>query len=97
MEQRTIYHHCQQCRQQIADAEREMGAFVAAVGRHSGPVAAVRAAEHWIELLESIGPPLVDGRPNWRKLTIMASSRLATDSRLNAEATQDDKGRCQVK
>jgi hypothetical protein len=38
-----------------------MGAFVAAVGRHSGPVAAVRAAEHWIELLESIGLPLLEG------------------------------------
>jgi hypothetical protein len=93
MEQRTIHGHCEKCRQQIADAEREMGAFVAAVG----PVAAVRAAEHWIELAESIGPPLEDGRPNWRKLTIMASSRLATDSRLNAQAAQDEEGRCQVK
>ena len=97
MEQRTIHGHCEECRQQIADAEREMGAFVAAVGRHSGPVAAIRAAEHWIELAESIGPPSVDGRPNWRKLTIMASSRLATDSCLNAQAAQDEEGRCQVK
>jgi len=97
MEQRTIHGHCEECRQQIADAEREMGAFVAAVGRHSGPVAAIRAAEHWIELAESISPPSVDGRPNWRKLTIMASSRLATDSCLNAQAAQDEEGRCQVK
>jgi CheY-like chemotaxis protein len=79
-----------ECRQQIADAEREMGAFVAAVGRRSGPAAAVRAAEHWIELAESTSLPLVDGRPNWRTLTIMAASRLATDHRLNGQVAQGE-------
>jgi hypothetical protein len=97
MEQRTMHGPCEECRQQIADAEREMGAFVAAVARHSGPVAAVRAAEHWLELAESMNPTLVDGRPDWRKLTIMAASRLATDYGLNAQAAQDEEGRCQVK
>jgi hypothetical protein len=97
MEQRTIHGPCEKCLQQIADAEREMGAFVAAVGRHSGPVAAVSAAEHWIELSESISPTSVDGRPNWRELTIMASCRLATDNRLNGRTAQDAEGRCQVK
>jgi CheY-like chemotaxis protein len=72
-----------------------MGAFVAAVGRHWGPAAAVRAADYWIELAESTSPPLVDGRPNWRKLTIMASSRLATDNRLNGQTAQGE-ARCQV-
>jgi CheY-like chemotaxis protein len=72
-----------------------MGAFVAAVGRRSGPAVAVRAAEHWIELAEIINLPLVDGRPNWRKLTIMASSRLATDNRWNGQTGQGE-ARCQV-
>jgi hypothetical protein len=62
MEQRTMHGPCEECRQQIADAEREMGAFVAAVAQHSGPVAAIRAAEHWLELAESMNPTLVDGR-----------------------------------
>jgi hypothetical protein len=97
MEQKTIDGPCEGCRQQIADAEREVGAFVAAVRQHSGPVAAVRAAEHWIELVESISPVLVDGRPNWRKLTIIASSRLATDNRLNGRAAQEAGETCQVK
>src|ERR1700722_9490502 len=83
MEQSTMSGPVVECRQQIADAEREMGAFVAAVGRRSGPAAAVRAAEHGIELAESTSLPLVDGRPNWRTLTVMAASRLATDNRLN--------------
>jgi hypothetical protein len=80
MEQRTMYGPCEECRQQIADAEREMAAFVAAVARHSGPVAAVRAAEHWVELAESMNPTLVDGRPIWRELTIMALKLIQTTS-----------------
>jgi len=97
MEQRTMHGPCEECRQQIADAEREMGAFVTAVARHSGPVAAVRAAEHWLELAESMNPTLVDGRPIWRELTIMAASRLATDNRLNGRVGEGAEERCQVK
>jgi hypothetical protein len=95
MEQRIIDGPCEEYRQQIADAEREMGAFVATVGRYWGPAAAVRAADYWIELAESTSPPLVGGRPNWRKLTIMASSRLATGNRWNGQTGQGE-STCQV-
>jgi hypothetical protein len=68
------------CRQLIAEAEREITAFFTAVRDIFGSAAAVRAAEYWIELAEAVSPHAVEGRPNWRKLTIMASCRLAADS-----------------
>ena len=71
---------CGDYRQLIADAEREMSAFVAAVGKTSGPVAAASAAEHWVKRAEQVRPRLADGRPNWRHLTITASIRLAAET-----------------
>ncbi len=73
----------EQCQRQVAEAEKEMGAFVIAVGRMRGVATAARAAEIWIELAESVSLLSVDGRLHWRELTIMASSRLAKDGRLN--------------
>jgi hypothetical protein len=67
----------EQCQRQVAEVEREMGAFVVAVGRMRGAATAARAAEIWIELAESVSLPSADGRLNWRELTIMASSRRA--------------------
>jgi hypothetical protein len=52
-------------------------------------MAAASAAEYWIELVESVSPLLADGRPDWRNLTIMASSRLVNDSWLNAHTVRD--------
>ena len=88
--------YCEQCQKQVAEAEKEMSAFVIAVGRMWGPVVATRAAEYWIELAESVSPPLVDGHPDWRKLTIMASSRLAIEGRLAAYTVGDQEGACKM-
>ena len=87
----------EQCHRQIAEAEREMGAFVIAVGKTWGPAAAARAAEYWIELAEGAIPLSVDDQPNWRQLTILASSRLAADRRLGGFSVRDEEGRCKVK
>jgi hypothetical protein len=81
------------CRQLIAEAEREIAAFFAAVREIFGSAAAVRAAEYWIELAETVSPHAVEGRPNWRKLTIMASCRLAADSIFAGESAEDEVGR----
>ena len=67
------------CQPLIAEAEREITAFFTAVRDIFGSAAAARAAEYWIELAETLSPLAVEGRPNWRKLTIMASCRLAED------------------
>ena len=64
----------------IAEAAKEVGAFVAAVREIFGAEAAAQAAEYWIEFAETVSLPAVEGRTNWRKLTIMASCRLAADS-----------------
>jgi hypothetical protein len=76
------------CEWLIAEAEREIGAFVSAVREIFGSAAAARAAEYWIELAETVRLPAVEGRPNWRKLTIMASCRLAADTIFGGEAAE---------
>jgi hypothetical protein len=81
------------CRRLIAEAERELTAFITAVSEIFGPAAAVRAAEYWIELAETLGPDAVDGCANWRKLTIVASCRVAADSIFAAESAEEG-GRC---
>ena len=73
----------EQCQRQVAEAEKELGAFVTAVGRIWGSAVAARAAEHWIKLAEGLSPQSVDSRPNWRQLTVLASSLLAMDSRFH--------------
>ncbi len=78
------------CEWLIAEAEREIGAFVSAVREIFGSAAAARAAEHWIELAETVRLPTVEGRPNWRKLTIMASCRLATDTIFGGRTAEDE-------
>jgi len=78
------------CRRLIAEAERELTAFITAVGEIFGSAAAVRAAEYWIELAETVSPYAVEDRPNWRKLTIMASCRVAADSIFTGESADED-------
>jgi len=92
-----LHDYCEHCERQVAEAEKEMGAFVLAVGRVWGPAAAARAAEYWVELAEGASPLSVDGRPNWRQLTVLASSRLAVDRRLDDFLVRDEEGRCKVK
>jgi hypothetical protein len=77
-------HVCRErCQRQVAEAEKEMGAFVIAVERMRGAATAARAAEIWVELAEGAVPPSSDGLPNWRQLTVLASMRLAADSCLD--------------
>jgi len=92
-----LHDYGEHCQRQVAEAEKEMGAFVLAVGRVWGPVAAARAAEYWVELAEGASGLSVDGRPNWRQLTVLVSSRLAFDSRLADFSVRDEEGRCKVK
>ena len=92
-----LHDYCEHCQRQVAEAEKEMGAFVLAVGRVWGTVAAARAAEYWVESAEGARPLSVDGRPNWRQLTVLASSRLAVDRRLGDFLVRDEEETCKVK
>jgi len=67
------------CRRQLRDAERELGAYFAAVAELFGAEAAAHAAECWIALLETTNLPVFDGRLSWREITILAASRLAIE------------------
>jgi hypothetical protein len=67
------------CVRQLATAEREMGAFVMAVGRLFGSVEAFHAADRWIEIAGHRENPLLDGSTNWRHITIAAASELAKE------------------
>ena len=65
----------------MASAERELGAFIKAVTDSFGAEQARRAAEDWLEELESM--PLPDELTScvWRTITITSAARLAV--RLN--------------
>jgi hypothetical protein len=77
-----------ECWPLIAEAAKEVGAFVSAVREIFGAEAAARAAEYWIEFAETVSLPAVEGRTNWRKLTIMASCRLAADTIFGGESRE---------
>jgi hypothetical protein len=69
------------CDDQVHQAERELSAFVGAVGELFGPELAKVSAEDWLdesELMDS--PPRSESR-DWRAVTVAASARLA--NRLN--------------
>jgi hypothetical protein len=83
----------QECRRLVAEAEKEIGAFVSAVREIFGSAAADRAAHYWVELTETVSPQALGRHANWRKLTIMASCRLAADSIFGGESAEDDVGR----
>lgn len=74
------------CERLFADAQRELEAFVMAVGELFGSPEAASAAEQWIELAERMEPPPVDGSPNWRHITIAAASQLAKERSLHRRA-----------
>jgi hypothetical protein len=69
-------HSCCGDEQHIA-AERELSALVKAARILFGDAEADRVAEDWIEFAENWGLPLVDGHPQWRRLTAAAIQRLA--------------------
>ena len=59
----------------ISLAERELGAFLAAVRQQYGADAALRAADYWIEALERVEPH--PAASHWRRVTLAAASRLS--------------------
>jgi hypothetical protein len=64
----------------VAMAKRELTAFVRAVNELFGPEQAQLSADGWIEELLSLDF-LVESRiPDWRRITIIASSRLTSRS-----------------
>jgi len=71
--------HLKGCSQEIASAEVELGAFLKAVQSLYGDDAAARAADDWIGIVESAPVPAVGGLSNWRQVTVLASSRFASD------------------
>ena len=68
----------------LAMAERELTAFAGAVNELFGPEQARLSADKWIEELLSLDFPAGSRIPDWRHLTIMASSRLANRSMIAA-------------
>ena len=70
---------CKRCESQLIAAKRELGAFLMAVCALFGKAKAVRAADHWIALAESMEAPLVGGYPNRRDITFAAASQLARE------------------
>jgi hypothetical protein len=68
----------------VAAAERELAAFVNAVSESLGPSQAGLSADVWIEELLSMDFPDGSRIPDWRRITIMAASRLAKRSTITA-------------
>jgi len=82
----------QPVRAHLAAAERELQAFVAAVAKLYGRAAAESAAQWWVEAAERVVPSSPESCVRWRRLTIEASSRLASDDlrRIKLKTTQRD-------
>lgn len=74
-----VSSHCEQCVRQLTAAERELGAFLMAVQRLYGENAVAQATDEWIAAAAGTHLSSVDGRPNWRSITILASSNLAME------------------
>src|ERR1700679_3886724 len=72
-----VVHCCEACREQIEVATREMGAYATAVHELFGKKEAASAAEEWIEAVERVMTPLIEGYPNWRQVTVTAASKLS--------------------
>jgi len=66
------------CTQQIAEAKRELGAFVMAVAASLGSETANLAAEYWLEIAEHTTLTQRGACRNWRQITIAAASRMAS-------------------
>jgi hypothetical protein len=59
-------------------AERELAAFYYAVFRRYGPKEGRKAAQDWIEEVETMDWPADGAPPNWRHVTIVAVDCLAS-------------------
>jgi hypothetical protein len=60
-------------------AERAAAAFISAVNEVLGPEHAYEAAEFWIEQLNVVDWASSDRPPNWRRITIEAAARIASN------------------
>jgi hypothetical protein len=58
----------------------EFAAFLAAVKQKFGAAAMRRAANYWLEALDSKPEPAALSARDWRTITIAAASRLACES-----------------
>src|SRR5216683_7386481 len=58
-------------------AEKELAAFVSAVHKLFGAERARQSALHWIEELERMDWPSGESIPDWRRATVLASTRIA--------------------
>ena len=85
-------HCCERCRKQIETATREMAAYAMVVHQLFGKRAAARAVEEWIEAVERVTTPLIDGYPNWRQVTVAAASKLSI-RRIQARNTYEITGK----
>jgi hypothetical protein len=61
----------------MTTAETELAAFYEAVFRRYGLKQAKKAAQDWIEKLETMDWPADWALPNWRRVTIVAAECLA--------------------
>ena len=62
---------------QLKVAERERSAFIAVVMAMFGPEQARLSAEDWLNATEEMFGPLEPTGQDWRRVTIVASARLA--------------------
>jgi hypothetical protein len=62
----------------VSTAEKELGAFVAAIRQRFGADAALLAGGYWIEAFEAAIPGSQRSQRDWRGITILAASRVAT-------------------
>ncbi len=81
------------CCRLIKSAEKELGAFLGAVTTLYGEIVAMGAAECWVALVGSSDIATVNGVPNWRHITILASSRLANGSLLQQTQHRLERGK----
>jgi len=58
-------------------AEKELSAFIRAVQKLFGPEQARQSALHRIEELEPVDWPSGESIPDWRRATVLASTRIA--------------------
>lgn len=63
--------------QLLASTERELSAFITAVNNLFGPEQARQAGDDWMEELEQTDFPSAAPVIDWRRVTIVAASRLA--------------------
>ncbi|RZU41889.1 hypothetical protein BDD14_3429 [Edaphobacter modestus] len=77
----SIFHAQQPSVERVAEfmtiAERELAAFYEAVFRRYGLREARKAAQDWIEELETMDWPTDWALPNWRRVTIGAADCLS--------------------